>query len=94
VRLSEERIAVLAKRIADSLLDEEVVDLEIAEDRFVFLIESLLIQDLKLEDQIDEEATAWLLQHKPYLEEGASEWEIELDRKKEDLAVSKGYLIR
>ena len=94
MRLSEERIAVLARRIADSLLDEEVVDLEIAEDRFVFLIESLLIQDLKLEDQIDEEATAWLLQHKPYLEEGASEWEIELDRKKEDLAVSKGYLIR
>jgi len=94
VRLSEERIALLAKRIADSLLDEEVVDLEIAEDRFVFLIENLLLQDLKLEDQIDEEATAWLLKHKPYLEEGASEWEIELYRKKEDLAVSKGYVIR
>jgi hypothetical protein len=51
------------------------------------------MQDLKIEDQIDEEATAFLRQHKPHLEEGSPEWEIELDRKKEDLAVAKGYVI-
>lgn len=93
MRLSEERIAGLARGIVDALLDEELVDLEIAEGRFLFLIESAIIQDLKIEDQIDEEATAFLRQHKPNLEEGSPEWEIELDRKKEDLAVAKGYVI-
>ncbi len=34
VRLSEERIAVLARSISDRLLDEELVDLEIEERRF------------------------------------------------------------
>ena len=86
MRLSEERIAVLARGIVDSLLDKELVDLEIAEDRFLFLIESAIIQDLKLEDEIDEEATAFLRKHNPNLEEGSPEWEIELDRKREDLA--------
>jgi hypothetical protein len=93
VRLSEERIAVLARGIVDSLLDKELVDLEIAEDRFLFLIESAIIQDLKLEDQIDEEATEFLRKHNANLEEGSPEWEIELDRKREDLAVAKGYVI-
>ena len=93
MRLSEERIAVLARGIVDSLLDKELVDLEIAEDRFLFLIESAIIQDLKLEDEIDEEATAFLRKHNAKLEEGSPEWEIELDRKREDLAVAKGYVI-
>lgn len=93
MRLSEERIAVLARGIVDALLDKELVDLEIAENRFLFLIESAIIQDLKLEDEIDEEATEFLRKHNPNLEEGSPEWEIELDRKREDLAVAKGYVI-
>jgi hypothetical protein len=93
MRLSEERVAVLARRIADALLDDELVDLEITEERFIFLVETLILQDLKVEDQIDEEAATFLSAHKPHLEEGSSEWEIELDRKKEDLAVAKGYVI-
>lgn len=94
MRFSEERVTVVARDIANTLLDEELVDLEIAEDRFVFLLESLIMQDLKVETQIDEEATAWLQKNKPQLEEGSSAWEIELDRKREDLAIAKGYVIR
>jgi len=93
MRLSEERAAIMARQITDALLDEELVDLEITEERFTFLVESLILQDLKVEDQIDEEATAFLLKNKPHLEEGSAEWEIEMDRKKEDLAVAKGYVI-
>ncbi len=92
MRLTEERIAVLARKISDRLLDEEIVDLEIAENDFRFLIESLILRDLKVEDEIDEEATAFLLKTKPGLEEGSTEWGIELERKKEDLAVARGYV--
>lgn len=92
MRLSEERVALIARQITDKLLDEELIDLEIDEDRFIFLVETLLIKDLKTEDEIDEEATAFLLKNKPNLEEGSTEWGVELERKKEELAIARGYV--
>jgi len=94
VRLSEERVAVIARKIADALLDDELIDLELEEDRFVFLLESFLLKDLRIEDEIDEEATAWLKKHRAHLEEGSTEWEVQMDRVKEELAVARGYVIR
>ncbi|MDD5719744.1 MAG: DUF507 family protein [Candidatus Krumholzibacteria bacterium] len=94
MRLSEERIGVIARKIANNLLDEELIDLEIDEDRFVFLLESLLLKDLRIEDEIDEEAAAWLRKHRSRLEEGTTEWEVEMERAKEELAVARGYVIR
>jgi hypothetical protein len=94
MRLSEERVAVIAREVANTLLDEELVDLEMDEDRFVFLLESLILKDLRIEDEIDEEAAAWLRKHRARLEEGTTEWQVELDRVKEELAVARGYVIR
>jgi hypothetical protein len=92
MRLSEERVAVIAREICDRLLDDELVDLEIAENDFLHLVEGLILRDLKIEDEIDEEATAFLLKNKPQLEEGSTEWEIELERKKEEFAIARGYV--
>ncbi len=94
MRLSEERVAVIAREIAETLLDEELVDLEIDEDRFLYLVENLLLRDFQIEDDLDEEATAWLRKHRSRLEEGSTEWDIELERAKEELAVARGYVIR
>jgi hypothetical protein len=93
MRLTEERVAVIARRISEALLDEELVDLEIAEDRFRFLIESLLLEDLRMEERIDEEATKWLRTNKAFLQEGSPEWELAMEKVREDLAVAKGYVI-
>ena len=92
MRLTEERIAGIAREICERLLDEELVDLEIGENDFVHLVEGLIIRDLKIEDEIDEQATAFLLKNKPNLEEGSTEWEIELERKKEEFSVARGYV--
>ena len=92
MRLSEDRVTVLARRICDNLLDEELVDLEIAETDFVFQVENLIIRDLKIEDEIDEEATTFLLKTKPNLEEGSTEWDVELERKKEEFSIARGYV--
>jgi len=91
MRLSEERVSVIARQICDRLLDDELVDLEIGEPDFVHLVEGLIIKDLKIEDEIDEEATAFVLKNKPRLEEGSTEWKIELERKKEEFAIARGY---
>jgi hypothetical protein len=93
MRLSEERTAKIARQMADALLDEEHVDLEIDEDRFRFLIENKLLEQLKLEDVIDEEAAQWIHQHKPRLVDGTPEFEIELDKIKKTLADTKGYVL-
>jgi len=55
-------------------------------------VESLILKDLKIEDEIDEEATAFLLKTKPNLEEGSTEWEVELERKKEEFSIARGYV--
>ena len=91
MRLSEERVAVLARLVCDRLLDEELVDLEIGETDFIHLVEGLILRDLKIEDEIDEQATAFILKSKPNLEEGSTEWQIELERKKEEFSVARGY---
>lgn len=92
MRLSEERVSILARLVCDRLLDEELVDLEIGENDFVFLVENLILRDLKIEGEIDEEATAFLLKNKPGLEEGSTEWDVELERKKEELSIARGYV--
>lgn len=92
MRLSEERITVLAREISDRLLDEELVDLEMAENDFARLIEALIIADLRVEDEIDEQTTAFLLKNKPQLEEGSTAWEVEFERKKLDLSMARGYV--
>ncbi|MEZ4387600.1 MAG: DUF507 family protein [Candidatus Krumholzibacteriia bacterium] len=94
MRLSEERINVLAREICNTLLDEELVDLEIDEDRFEFLVAALIIRDLQIEGEIDEEATAWLRKHRARVEEGSTEWDLEMERIKDELAVARGYVIR
>lgn len=94
MRLSEERVTVIAREICNTLLDEELVDLEIDEDRFEFLVTNLIIKDMLIEGELDEEATAWLGKHRAHLEEGTTEWDIEMERIKDELAVSRGYVIR
>lgn len=92
MRLSEERIAVLARAVCDRLLDEELVDLEMAESDFVVMIENVILTDLRLEDEIDEQVTAFLLKNRPQLDEGSTAWDVEFERKKLDLSMARGYV--
>lgn len=92
MRLSEERIAVLARDICDRLLDDELVDLELAENDFVHLIQAVILTDLRIEDEIDEQTTSFLLKNRPQLEEGSTAWQVEFERKKLDLSLARGYV--
>ena len=92
MRLSEERITVLAKEICERLLDEELVDIELAENDFMRLVEMLIMTDLRIEDEIDEQTTTFLLKNRTQLEEGSTAWEVEFERKKLDLSMARGYV--
>jgi hypothetical protein len=94
VRLSEERIEVLAGRLADRLLDEELVDITMSERAFMDLVEVWITRDLEIEEEINEAAVARLESYSRKIEHGTSEWEALLDQAKEELARSRGYVIR
>lgn len=94
MRLSEERIEVIAKRIAERLLDEELVDITLSERAFHDLIETWITHDLEIEDQINEEAAARVETYQRKIVHGSSEWEILVEKAKEELARARGYVIR
>ena len=93
MRMSEERIEKIARDIVDRLAEDELVDLTVDEDMLAERIAVLIAKDLAVEDLIQREAVEWLGRHKPHLEAGTSAWSIELDRKREDIAISKGYVL-
>ena len=94
MRLSEERIEVLAGRIADRLLDEELVDIPLTERAFMDLVETWIAADLAIEEDINEQAVQRVESYSRKIEHGSSEWETLVEKAKEELARSKGYVIR
>ncbi len=94
MRLSEERIEVIAGRLADRLLDEELVDITLTERAFLDQLEIWITQDLEIEEEINEAAVARLESYSRKIEHGSNEWETLLEKAKEELARARGYVIR
>jgi len=94
VRLSEERIEIIAARIVNRLLDEELVDITLSERAFEDVLETWITNDLLIEDQINEEAAARVESYQRKITHGSSEWEILIDKAKDELARARGYVIR
>jgi hypothetical protein len=46
-----------------------------------------------MESKIRREAIEWLERNRPRLEPGTDDWSIELEKKLEDLAISKAYVL-
>jgi hypothetical protein len=93
MRMSEQRIERIATSIVDRLAEEELVDLTMDEEELAQRIARLIAGDLELEDAIREEASAWLTRNRPHLEPGTSDWVIELERKREEIAIAKAYVL-
>jgi hypothetical protein len=93
MRLNEERIEAIALAITDRLAEEELVDLTINEDDLASLIGEVMIKDLVREDEIQREAVEWLEVNRKYVEPGSHAWKIELDQKREQIAIQRGYFL-
>ena len=93
MRLNDSRIDSIATSIVDRLAEDEAVDLTMGEDDLANLIGDVIRRDLATEEQIHSEAVAWLRQNRKRLVEGSDEWEIELHRQREQLAIRRGYVL-
>lgn len=93
MRVSEERVESISLAISDRLAGDELVDLEIDEEDLANLIGRVLIRDLAREDEIQREAVEWVETNKKHLEPGTTPWQVELERRREAMAIRRGYVL-
>lgn len=93
MRLNDRRIDAIALAIVDHLAGEELVDLTFDEEDLVHLVGDCITRDLAREDEVQREAVEWLEINRKHLVSGTSDWEIELDRQRDRIAIQRGYVL-
>lgn len=93
MRLSEEKITHMAGRIVDRLWDDDLVDFKMQESRFRSDIERVLFEDLKIEDEISNEAVERIETYKRDIPYGSDEWKILYERFFDEIAARRGYTL-
>lgn len=91
MRLSEERVHDIARKIAADLLASGAVEAPRGERNLAALVAQALINDLRMEDRIDEEARAKLARQRSAPPAGSPEYEALFLKAKEEIAREKGY---
>jgi len=92
VKLSEEKISHLAGRIVDRLLDDDLVDFKMSEARLRTGIERVIEEDLRIEDEIANEAIAKIESYKREIPYGSDEWRLLFERFFREIAERRGYV--
>ncbi len=91
MKLSQEKIAHLAGRVVDRLLDDDLIDFRMSEQRLRSGLEGILSADLRIEDEIAGEAIARIESHKRDIPHGSDEWHILFERYFREIAARRGY---
>ena len=91
MKLSDEKIARLAQRCMDRLLDDDLVDFKMPEAHFRTGLERVLQEDVRIEDEISTEAIARIESYKREIAYGSDEWKLYFDRFCREIAERRGY---
>ena len=91
MRMSEERVEGISLAITDRLAEAELIDLTIDEDDVANLIFEVIIADMRMEEEVHREAVQWIETNKKHLEPGSTAWQVELDQRREQIAIRSGY---
>jgi len=93
VRLSEEKIALLARRIVDRLWDGDLIDFKMQERDLRVKIAQVLNEDLTIEDEISNEAIERIESYKRDIPYGTEEWRLLYERFFGEIATRRGYTV-
>ena len=93
MKLSHEKISHLASRFVDRLLDDDLIDFKMSEVRLKGDLERILEEDLKIEDEISNEAIARIETYKRDIPYGSDEWRILFERFFREIAERRGYTL-
>ena len=93
MRLSEERINVLAQQISDVLFKKQLIRYRRLSKFLPTLIEKVLLEDLRFEDELDEQVRQILQRMDKPVPENSPEWNALFREKKEEMAVRRNYVL-
>jgi uncharacterized protein len=93
VRLTAEKMAHLAQRLVDRLWGDDLIDFKMQERDLRHQIAQLLEEDLRIEDEIANEAIERIQSYKRDIPYGSDEWRILYDRFFGEIATRRGYTL-
>ena len=91
--MSEEKIALVARRIVDRLWDDDLIDFKMQEGDLHVQVAQVLQEDLRIEDEISNEAIERIESYKRDIPYGTEEWRLLYDRFFNELAERRGYTV-
>jgi hypothetical protein len=92
MRLSEERIHFIAQQVAKDLLDKGLVRFGGSRVVLEAEISKVILEDLKVEDEIDREVVEMIGKMKRDIPQGSAEWNAIYAEKKEEIARRRNYI--
>ncbi|MCD6386369.1 DUF507 family protein [Candidatus Sumerlaeota bacterium] len=93
MRLSEERIYSIVDQIIDSLLDKNMIEISVPKLNLRRDMARVIIQDLRIEDEIEQEAIRIIKSMGREIPEDSPEWVSIFRQKKEELARRRNYIL-
>lgn len=93
MRLSEDRIHFIASQIAKELVEQKLVDFGGSRVVLEAEISKVVLEDLKIEDEIDREVVEMIESMKRTIPQGSAEWQAIYWQKKEEVARRRNYVI-
>jgi len=94
MRLREDRVRQIADRITDALYDDEHIEFAGKLQALMVKVEKVIMDDLKMEDRISQEAADRLKTYSREITPGTAEWLILHEKAKEELAIKYNYYLR
>jgi len=91
MRLSEERIQSIAKKIVDGLREQKMIRLKGFPSRVEVEIQRLIMQDLAIEDEIDAAVERQIESMKRDIPYGSAEWKAIFTQIKDRLCQQRNY---
>ncbi len=93
MRLSEDRIHFIAGQIAKELVEGSQVKFGGSRIVLESEIARVILEDLKIEDEIDKEVVEMIDKMQRKLPPGSAEWQAVYMQKKEEIARRRNYII-
>jgi hypothetical protein len=94
MRLSEERVSVIAARIVNVLATRpDLARVSGDRNRLTREVTRWILADLKLEDEITQEAVNQVAGYGRGIPPGSSEWQILVEKHKDEIARRRGYVL-
>ena len=94
MKLSEERVSVIATRIVSVLgLRPDLVRVTGDRNRLTREVARWILADLKIEDEITQGAVNQVAGYGRGIPPGSSEWQILVDKHKDEIARRRGYVL-